>query len=187
MDYETIQAVLTSIDRAQPAESCMPAIPPEKGVYSILVRSISVLPSELARYQAETAFDAQVIYVGKGCGAEGLRQRLTRQDLRHIGASTFLRSLGAALGYMPPRGSLRGKKNQRNYRFTAQDTAAIQRWIAFNLLVNFVILRPQDVDAYEKRLIRNLKPGLNTEHNPEPCVYLRAARDRCIAIARAAC
>ncbi len=38
-------------------------------------------------------------------------------ELRARGHGTFFRSLGAVLGYLPPKGSLKGKSNQNNYTF----------------------------------------------------------------------
>ena len=123
----------------------------------------------------------QLVYVGKA--GDDLYGRLIEQDLRHRRPSTFFRGLGAVLGYRPPAGSLRGKKNQSNYKFSATDTQSIIDWIDTHLSVNCVVLAAGTPEQHEPKIIRELTPLLNSKHNPKALRQLAELREECRRIA----
>jgi len=156
-------------------------VPGRPGYYAIFVDEARHLPipyvDELQR-RATT-----LIYIG--IATVSLRERLVEQDLRHRRPSTFFRGIGPILGYRPPAGSLIGKGNQNNYKFSAADTAAIVKWIDAHLSVNWAEAEPA-LEATESSLIRASRPILNTAHNPDPFGELTTLRDECRRIARTA-
>lgn len=154
-------------------------VPDAFGLYAIRVRDIGALP-EPFRSIAERR-GSTLIYVGEATG-QTLRRRFLRNELRGRGHGTFFRSIGAVLGYRPGRGSLIGKENQRNYRFSESDTAAIVEWINGNLEVSWVAL-DGGIHAHEVELIRVHTPLLNLRDNPRALPELAALRAECCAIA----
>lgn len=153
--------------------------PDGPGLYAIFVDAASALPAPFGDLLA--ARDTTLIYLGKA--GDSLRKRLGEEELRHKRAATFFRSLGAALGYRPPAGSLAGAKNQRNYRFSAEDTAAITAWINAHLRVRWLALPKDETEAYEPLLIALLRPLLNLKGNPSALPELQAVRTECCRIA----
>ncbi len=155
-------------------------VPNRPGYYSIWIDDPDELPGTFADYLREQ--QTQLIYVG--IARQSLQERLVRQDLHHDKPSTFFRGIGAILGYRPPRGSLTGKKNQRNYKFSESDTLAIVDWIESHVQVGVVEESPADLRR-ESGAITRLCPVLNTDHNP--CrfrVPLAQLRLECREIAR---
>jgi hypothetical protein len=122
-----------------------------------------------------------MLYLGKASG--NLQNRLVREDLRHRRASTFFRGIGAILGYVPPRGSLKGKRNQRNYKFSQVDTENIIGWINAHISVRWVTVTPAEVELYEGEAIAALRPLLNWTHNPDRLRELQDLRRRCESMA----
>lgn len=187
MDFEAIRRILSDVDKAISVQMAETLVPTSQGLYSILVKNITALPLEIRRYQSDVSSSRHVIYIGEASGEDGLRQRLVKQDLMGMGPSTFFRSLGAVLGYSPPKGSLVGKRNQNNYRFSAQDREQIQIWIAENLAVNFVVMEQiskGELVGYEKSLIREIKPSINIANNPSPCQFVVERRTKNLWMAR---
>ena len=86
------------------------------------------------------------------------------------------------LGYSPPAGSLLGKANPRNYRFSPVDTAAIVTWINTNLEVSWVTF-DEGVHSAEVALIQKHTPLLNLRDNPDALQELSALRTRSCQIA----
>lgn len=150
-------------------------VPDASGVYAIFVDDARALP----RFLSGRLLDGsqRPLYVGQAPAS--IRLRLIEQDLRHRKPSTFFRGLGACLGYRPPSGSLRGKKNQRNYKFSAGDTMRIAGWIEDHLLVSWKTIPAEQVEEAERALIAAWKPPLNTVHNPEPVAELAQLRKVC--------
>jgi hypothetical protein len=120
-----------------------------------------------------------------GIATVSVYKRLVEQDVRHQQPSTFFRGIGSILGYRPPPGSLVGKANQNNYKFSPADTAEIIEWIEEHLLVNWVEAKPA-LATMEKSLIPAHAPIMNTTHNPDPVAELAALRLECRTIARTA-
>lgn len=99
-----------------------------------------------------------------------------KQELRHCGHGTFFRSLGAILGFLPSAGSLVGKKNQNNFRFSPADTASIVAWINSHLFFRTV---EGHLDQ-EPTCIAALHPLLNLKHNGAyTLVEVKQARKAC--------
>ena len=151
-------------------------VPDVPGLYCIKLRKGVRLPAKFGKVR-----ENGVIYIGQA--STSLNQRLWKQELNHHGAATFFRSIGAMLGYLPPKGSLAGKST-RNYRFSPEDTEAIRNWIRQSLLVNFVVVEPSSIDDIEETLIRKYCPLVNIAKNPAASAELSAARDNCVAYAK---
>lgn len=151
-------------------------VPNVPGLYCIKLRKGVRLPAKFGKVR-----ENGVIYIGQA--STSLNQRFWKQELNHHGAATFFRSIGAMLGYLPPKGSLAGKST-RNYRFSPEDTEAIRNWIRQSLLVNFVVVEPSSIDDIEEALIRKYCPLVNIAKNPAASAELSAARDNCVAYAK---
>ena len=151
-------------------------IPARPGLYCIKLRGGVSFPKEFG-----TIREDGILYIGQA--SVSLRKRLWEQELNHRSAATFFRSVGAVLGYLPPRGSLANKKNKKNYEFSETDTQNIIEWMRVSLLVNFVDVNPIELNGMEKKLIGKYKPLLNIKHNPTASLALKAARKRCEELA----
>lgn len=177
--YEDILDQLTSGAPLVPAQAALTSAPDAPGLYAIFVDSAASLPAPFGAILAGR--DTTLIYIGKAGGS--LQQRLCEEELQNRRKATFFRSLGAVLGYRPPPGSLIGQKNQRNYSFSPTDTAAIIAWIDAHLAVRWVALPKAETEAYERRLIPQLRPLLNLKDNPASLPELKALREECQRIA----
>ena len=155
-------------------------IPNDPGLYAIRIKNPAVLPREFSNEL--TRRNETLLYVG--IASKSLQERLWGQELHHEKAATFFRSIGAVLGFVPPKGSLKGKSNQNNYRFSPSDTTRIIEWIEENLLVNF-IESEGDIDTIEESIIKENKPIINIKKNPQPFAPLESLREHCREIARA--
>lgn len=151
-------------------------VPDVPGLYCIKLRKGVRLPAKFGRVREDG-----VIYIGQA--STSLNQRFWRQELNHHGAATFFRSIGAMLGYLPPKGSLAGKST-RNYKFSPEDTEAIRNWMRQSLLVNCIVVEPSAIDDIEDALIRKYCPLVNIAKNPAASAELSAARDKCVAYAK---
>lgn len=88
------------------------------------------------------------------------------------------------LGYLPPKGSLVGKKNQTNFKFSPEDTEAIRQWMRESRTVNFIAFSTETMDDVEKKLIDKYRPLVNYTHNPDYSRELEAVKDKCREYAR---
>ena len=159
-----------------PVESLSGAkIPSYPGLYCIKLREGVSLPEWLGDVRKDG-----IIYIGK---AKDLNDRLWCEELNQKGAATFFRSIGAVLGYMPPKGSLYGKKS-KNYAFCDEDTARIRKWMRESLLVNFILLDEEFHDTVEPALIKAYRPIINIKDNPTPSAALKVLRAKCKAYAK---
>ncbi|MDT0181457.1 winged helix-turn-helix domain-containing protein [Microbacterium sp. ARD31] len=154
-------------------------VPDRFGLYAIRVRSIDVLPEPYRSIAQER--DSDLIYLGEATG-QTLRARFLRNEIRGRGHGTFFRSIGAVLGYRPAVGSLVAKGNQRNFRFSPADTAAVVEWINENLVVSWVAF-DEGVHVTEVALIRSHTPLLNLRDNPAALPELSKLRALCVEIA----
>lgn len=154
-------------------------IPRSSGIYAIFVDEGDLL--RLSFSDCPSGQDV-LLYVGQASGS--LYARLLEQDLRHRTPSTFFRGLGAALGYHPPAGSLVGKKNKNNYKFSPDDSGQIRKWIDAHVLVSWAEVSQEELDTIERELVLDLRPPLNTVHNPAPSALLASLRKTCRDIAR---
>ena len=142
-------------------------VPDVPGLYCIKLRKGVRLPAKYGKVREDG-----VIYIGQAS-----------TSLNHHGAATFFRSIGAMLGYLPPKGSLAGKST-RNYKFSPEDTEAIRQWMRQSLLVNCIVVEPSAIDDIEEALIRKYCPLVNIAKNPAASAELSAARDKCVAYAK---
>lgn len=117
-----------------------------------------------------------IIYIGKS-DKSTLKERLL-QELRAEKHGTLFRSLGAILGYLPPKGSLKGKKNKRNYKFNKSDELSIINWINRYLEISWVELS-ENISEIEKELIKLYTPLLNIKDNPSSLQLLKDMRKHC--------
>lgn len=166
----------SNLINASLAEARVPDLP---GVYSIFIDSPLSLQSPFREYQDRNGH--RIIYIG--IATKSLLKRLVDQDLRHKQASTFFRGMGTILGYRPPKGSLRDKKNKNNYRFSDDDTQTIIHWINNHLLLKYIICEPNQAEEVEEKAIFEIKPIVNTNHNPEKIRELAELRELCRKIA----
>lgn len=149
------------------------------GLYAIRIKNRRALPEEFANELVRR--NTTLLYIGKA--AMSIRRRLWEEELQARGSATFFRTIGAVLGFCPIQGSLAGKKNRCNYRFSSGDNTKIIRWNAKNLSVNFVACE-DDIDCVEKDIIFRIKPMMNIRNNPEPFVLLEELRKKCRESAR---
>jgi hypothetical protein len=148
-------------------------------MYSIFVDRCDSLPEP---YRGRLAAKGNtLIYMGRSLTC--LRARVVEQDFEHKRAATFFRAIGAILGYRPPRGSLKDKGNQNNYKFSAEDTKRIMQWINEHLSVRYVEVDPAEIPVLEPMAIAELAPLLNDVHNPDALPELRDLRAECRRIA----
>ncbi len=147
------------------------------GFYCIRLKEGSTLPN---RYQKHLRSN-RIIYIGKAEG-QSLRKRLYKQELNAIGHGTFFRSMGAALGYRPEKGSTTMKSNKNNYTFSEKDKNLIINWMITNLEVCWV--KYEGDFSIEKQLIKFHIPLFNYDHNPIKLTELIEDREICRQIAR---
>ncbi len=152
------------------------SVPDTPGLYCIKLRKGIALPAKYGKVREDG-----IIYIG--LASTSLHKRFWRQELNHHGAATFFRGIGAVLGYLPPKGSLYGKKTG-NYKFSEKDTEAIRKWIRQSLLVNWIPFSTDKMSVVEEELIKKYRPLMNSTHNPTPSQELAVARERCREYAR---
>lgn len=153
-------------------------VPDSSGVYVIKIKNIDKLPPTFSKVLKERKH--KILYIG--ISTNSLRRRLWGNELHAKGHGTFFRSLGAVLGYLPETGSLSGYRSKRNYKFSAQDSAEIIRWIEDNLEINF-ITHCDNLEQIESVLITNYLPLLNLYKNSIVLSELVKLRRRCEAVA----
>ena len=151
-------------------------VPDVAGLYCIKLRKGAKLPAKFGKVREDG-----IIYIGQA--STSLYQRFWKQELNHHGAATFFRSIGAMLGFLPPKGSLAGKST-RNYKFSLEDTEAIRKWMQQNLLVNCITVDASALDDIEEALIRKYTPLVNIAKNPAASEALKAARENCVTYAK---
>ncbi len=163
---------------ASAAESVVPHSP---GFYSIFIDDPANLPCPYCTILQGRP--TNLIYIG--IATKSLQKRLVEQDLRHKSPSTFFRGIGPILGFRPPRGSLIGKKNQNNYKFSQEDTHLIITWINEHLSIRLVTTETSEHPNTEEFAIKRNRPILNTKHNPDKLTALAELRATCRRIALA--
>ncbi|MDN3725121.1 hypothetical protein QRD02_12060 [Aequorivita sp. SDUM287046] len=164
-------------------------IPAEPGVYAIRLANPANLKAKLQLSKEPDLFNDiintilssghNLLYIGMA--SISLKKRLN-QELYAKGPGTFFRTLGAILRYTPPIGSLIGKANQKNYRFSYKDQSEIIEWIETNLTVNWITI-DNNLKLIESTIIENNRPFLNTTYNPSAIEELTLLRRECRKIA----
>lgn len=93
-------------------------------------------------------------------------------------------SLGATLDFRPAKGSLIGKKNQKNYRFSKEDNSEITNWLKENVKLGWVEIEDiKELKRLEKELIQYFCPLVNLNHNPLKLPIIPELRAECRKIA----
>lgn len=152
------------------------SIPDGRGVYCIKVKDLFVSGIMDELKQIMIVRDNPIIYIGKS-DRSSLKVRIY-QELRAEKHGTFFRSLGAVLGYLPPKGSLKSAKNKMNYKFDQSDTISIIEWINEYLEVSYLELSDQIGDI-ESSLIRLHTPLLNIKDNSDALPIVKEMRKCC--------
>ncbi len=154
-------------------------IPDEPGIYCIRIKNPKALDNVFSNVLAER--NHTIMYIGTA--SKSLQQQFLSEELRAQDHGTFFRSLGAVLGYVPEQGSLVGKENQKNYKFSSENEENIVEWIDENLIINWVSVNV-DLSIMEEQLINTQLPLLNITGNPGAFNNVRVLRDKCRVIAR---
>jgi len=154
------------------------SFPSNPGLYCIRIKESFKIGSEFGPVLKQRGHN--ILYIG--IASRSIEKRLG-QELWAKGHGTFFRSLGAVLGFRPEPGSLVGKMNQSNYRFSIKDEESIVKWIHNNLLINWIEIS-DSLNMYEDQLIKTHLPLLNIAGNPGALIEVSVLRDKCKAIAR---
>jgi hypothetical protein len=176
-DISVLEKVLINEKNYKKVDCIDDKIPSSTGLYCIRIKNPENLDKIFANELKERSHN--ILYMG--IATESLKSRLN-QELRAKGHGTFFRSLGAVLGYLPPKGSLKNKKNKRNYKFSESDEQKIIKWINDNLIVNWIEFNG-DFESFEANLIDNYKPLLNIAKNPYSMPFLSELRAKCVRVA----
>jgi hypothetical protein len=178
IEAERASAKLGSPDGATSAKAAEKLVPSQPGLYSLFVDKATSLPGIYG--EELVGRETTLLYIGKA--ATSLVSRLVEQDLCHRSPSTFFRAIGPILGFRPVSGSLAGKSNQNNYKFSRTDTDSIASWISSHLLVKWVLhSSPETIEPW---VIGEHAPLLNTIYNPRPLPELAALRKECRQISQ---
>lgn len=153
-------------------------VPHEPGMYCVRIKKVSALPPPFNRILKERGHD--IIYIG--IASQSIHRRMLGQELRARGHGTFFRSMGALLGYTPPPGSLIGKRNQRNYRFSEADNARVIDWMNRHFTVHWETME-SGWNELETVLIDQHRPLVNISKNPSALSELSQLRKRCVDVA----
>jgi hypothetical protein len=176
-DTEQLARILMDEKNFKSALKIDNIVPNSPGLYCVRIKEISKLPKYFAEHLADRKHN--IIYIG--IASQSLNDRLN-QELRAKGHGTFFRSIGAVLGFRPPKGSLVTKANKRNYKFSAPDEEKIIAWINDNLTVNW-IGHSRDLESIESELITEYRPLINIDKNPFKLQLLLDLRAECVRIA----
>jgi len=149
------------------------------GLYCIKINDHNSLPKPFNDILIDRNHEVLYIGIAKKC----LNTRLLKQELRIMGHGTFIRSLGAVLGFRPEVGSLKNKINKVNYFFNEKDNKILIKWINDNLNVNWIEFSG-DLERAEKALINRYRPLLNILKNKSSLFELKDLRAKCIEIAK---
>ena len=152
-------------------------VPGAPGLYCIKLREGVSFPKDFGTIRKD-----RIIYIGKAEDST-LRERLWEEELNCRRPATFFRSIGAMLGYLPPKGSLAGKTT-RNYKFSPTNSEQIREWMRQSLLVNCLPVKKSAIETEEKRLIVKYSPLVNIKDNPLASEEIKKARERCVSFAR---
>lgn len=177
-NWNLMEKILLNENNLKDCYKSEKSIPDKPGIYCIQVKRREDLPEIFA--QELKVRRHNIIYFG--IASQSLRKRFFKQELRAKGHGTFFRSLGAILNFRPLKGSLVGKANKRNYKFTAEDERKIIEWINQNLLINWIEIS-ENLNELETQLIVKYQPLLNISKNNAALSELSVLRAECIQIA----
>ena len=109
MGLAEIVRLLSSEAQLVSAKDAEKLVPDQPGLYSVFIDDSAILPAPFSEYLSKKG--SLLIYLGKA--STSLQSRLVAQDLRHKGASTFFRGLGAVLEYRPSSGARSSGRGRR--------------------------------------------------------------------------
>lgn len=178
-DPKLLMKVLTNVKNFKAINISEKQIPDVPGLYCIRIKDPKALDNVFSNVLAGR--DHTIIYIGMA--SKSLEKEFLGQELRAKDDGAFFRNLGAVLGYFPEHGSLIGKPDQNNYKFSSEDEENIITWIDENLIINWVSTN-DDLNDIEEQLIKEHLPLLNITGNPGAFNNVRVLRDKCLAIAR---
>ncbi|HUH26693.1 GIY-YIG nuclease family protein [Gelidibacter sp.] len=154
-------------------------IPDAPGLYCVRIKDPKALDAVF--FNVLTERNHTILYIG--VASKSLQKNFFEEELRAKGHGTFFRTMGAVLGYVPEEGSLVGKSNQNNYKFSTDHEQEIITWIEEHLIFNW-IATTTDLHAVQAKLIKEHLPLLNLAGNPGVINNVRVLRNKCKAIAR---
>jgi len=178
-DSNLLKKILINEKNFKTITSCEHNIPDTPGIYCIRIKEPKKLDAVFSSILLERSHT--IMYIG--IATKSLQKRFLKQELRAKGHGTFFRSLGAILGFVPEEGSLVGKRNQNNYKFSSQNEQNIIQWINENLTINWVSITDH-LNSIENELITQYLPLLNIASNPAALNEVKQLRHKCKAIAR---
>ena len=153
-------------------------IPDEAGVYAFRLLDENSLPEPFNQFISSK--ENKFFYIGQA--SKSILERMYHQELNGKKHGTFFRSLGAVLGFLPPKGSL-VNRDTRNYKFSKEDSEKIIKWIRENLEIAY-FLCSENIDNIESELILKYKPLLNIKGNPDAVPELSELRSNCVEYAK---
>lgn len=177
-DTSQLEKMLMNEKSFKSAGSIDNLVPHKSGLYCVRISDINKLPKPFNTFLADRQHN--IIYIG--IASRSLNRRFLNQELRAKGHGTFFRSIGAVLGYRPPKGSLADKANKRNYKFSPTGEQEIIKGINDNLHVNWVDFSG-DFETLETALINKHRPLMNLAKNPSALKELSDLRKICVQIA----
>jgi hypothetical protein len=178
VNVELLEKILMNEKNFRNAKEIDGKVSNNPGLYCIRIAKTENLPNPFNRIINER--NHNIVYIG--IASESLSKRILNQELRAKGHGTFFRSIGAILGFRPPKGSLVDRKNKRNYTFSHSDESKIIGWINNNLIVNWVEYS-EELDNLETKLIVKYLPLLNIAKNPMALKEVSDLRAECVKIA----
>ena len=153
-------ATLKDFKHFDPLKGNKDLIPDEPGVYILVLKKNSKLPSIDCGCVCTKIFDKEVIYVG--ISSKNLRKRDYKQHFNgNAGSSTLRKSLGSLFGYKKIPRSMNQEDGKT--KFNEIDENSISKWMKNNL--EFYYLTHPNYAAIENFLIENLNPPLNLSKN----------------------
>jgi len=170
--------ILMNEKNFKPASNIDGEIPEVPGLYCLRIKDKAGLSEPFSKVLEDRKHN--IIYIG--IASQSLNSRLG-QELRAKGHGTFFRSIGAVLGFTPEKGSLIGKRNQNNYKFSKINEQKIIKWINENLLVNWVQIS-EGLNKIENDLLRANLPLFNIDGNPGFLSELTVMRNNCKRIGK---
>jgi len=170
--------VLLNQKNTRPAEAVDNIVPDLPGMYVIRIRNVHRLPKVYSNVLEDRKHN--LLYIG--VATKSLKNRLLERALRGKENGTFFGSLGAILGFVPPKGSLINSEDKVNFSFSPSDEAQIVKWINLNLRVNWVCM-DDGFDQFESQLVLDQKPLLNIAKSPVALEELKTLRAKCVSIA----
>lgn len=179
LDPKLLMKVLINEKNFKSLSECEKNIPNGPGLYAVRIKDPKALDIVFSNVLAER--NHTLLYIGSA--SKNLQKQFFEQELRAKDHGTFFRTMGAVLGYLPEPGSLIGKSNQNNYKFSSENEQEIIQWIEEHLIFNW-IATSTDLNSIEKQLIKEHLPLLNLAGNPGVINNVRVMRNKCKAIAQ---